>query len=142
MNIQDIMTTNVVTLCKTDTVAEAAKLMRQHRIGSIPVCENGKPVGVVTDRDIAIRAVAGGKDNSTKLEDVMSKSVIIGTPEMDVDRASQLMSTNQIRRLPIVDNESIVGIVALGDVAVKSELQHEAEEALNHISQPSKPEIQ
>ncbi|MCT4594121.1 MAG: CBS domain-containing protein [Anaeromicrobium sp.] len=142
MNIQDIMTTNVVTLSKSDTIENAAKLMRQHRIGSIPVCENGKPVGVVTDRDIAIRAVAGGKNSSTKLEEVMSKSVIIGTPEMDVDKASQLMSTNQIRRLPVVDNESIVGIVALGDVAVRSNLQHEAEDALNHISQPCKPDMQ
>lgn len=139
MNIKDIMTTNVVTLCKTDSIQKAAKMMNEHGIGSLPVCENGKVIGMITDRDIAVRSIANGKDGNTKVCEVMSPSVVTGTSKMSVDEASKLMSNNQVRRLPIVENESLVGIVALGDMAVRSQCQDEAEDALNDISKPCEP---
>jgi len=141
MDVRDIMTTNVVTLSKNDTVEKAARLMKEHNIGSIPVCENKQVIGVVTDRDIALRSIARGKDKSTPLVEVMSKSILTGNPDMNVDEATRLMSDRQVRRLPICNNEGLIGIVALGDIATTSQLQDEAEEALNNISQPCEPRI-
>ena len=141
MDVRDIMTTNVVTLSKNDTVEKAARLMKEHNIGSIPVCESHEVIGVVTDRDIALRSVACGKDKCTPLVEVMSESIVTGTPEMNVEEATRLMSDRQVRRLPICNNEGLIGIVALGDIATTSQLQDEAEEALNNISQPCEPRI-
>jgi CBS domain-containing protein len=135
------MTTNVVTLCENDSIEKAAQMMNEHGIGSLPVCKNGKVVGMITDRDIATRSVANGKDGNTKVCEVMSKSIVTGTCEMSVDEASKMMSNNQVRRLPIVENKSLVGIVALGDMAVRSQCQDEAEDALNDISKPCEPMV-
>nr|WP_276576052.1 CBS domain-containing protein [Oceanirhabdus seepicola] len=133
------MSRNVVTLSKSDTVEKAARLMKEHDIGSIPVCENKQVIGVITDRDIAIRTVAGSRDTAAPLVEVMSNSIVTGTPEMDVNDAARLMSDRQVRRLPICSNEGLVGIVALGDMAIESQAQDEAEEALTNISQPAQP---
>ncbi len=141
MDIRDIMTKNVVTLSKNDTIEKAARLMKEHDIGSIPILENKKVIGVVTDRDIALRTIASGKDKSTPIVEVMSTNIVTGTPDMNVDEATQLMSNRQVRRLPICNDEGLVGIVALGDMAITSQLQNEAEEALNSISQPCQPHI-
>lgn len=137
MKVKDIMSKEVTSLNSEDSIEKAAQLMKQQNIGSIPVCSQQKVVGMVTDRDIALRSAAEGQNSSRqKIGDIMSSDPVVGTPEMDVHDAARIMSEKQIRRLPIVDNNSLVGIVALGDLSVEPTLQDNAEEALKNISQP------
>ncbi|MHC1682182.1 MAG: CBS domain-containing protein [Clostridiaceae bacterium] len=139
MNIKDIMTKSPVCVKSNDTVEKAATLMKEHDVGSIPVCEGSNVVGMVTDRDITLKSVAGGKDTKNqKISEVMSTKVITGNPNMSLDEASKLMSQNQIRRLPIVDNNNLVGVVALGDLATESKSDQMAGSALSGISQGTK----
>ena len=107
--------------------------------GMMPVGENDRMIGTISDRDIAIRAVAEGKDPSTKVREIMSEGIVWAYEEDSVDDAVKLMSDHQIRRLPIVnaDNKRLVGIVALGDFAVVSADIEVAGEALSEISKPS-----
>lgn len=137
MKVKDIMTTEIASLNTDDTIERAAQLMKQYDVGSIPVCSQDKVIGIVTDRDIAIRCVASGQDTKQhKVQDIMTANPVVGNPEMNVHDAAKLMSDSQIRRLPIVDNNSLVGIVALGDISLEPQLQDNAEEALKNISQP------
>ena len=137
MQVKDIMSTEVATVKEDDSVEQAAKLMEMYNVGSIPVCDREHIIGIVTDRDIALRSVAHGNNiRRQKVRDVMSGSPVVGTPEMDVNEAAGLMSHRQIRRLPIVQGNTLVGIVALGDISVEPSLQGSAEEALKNISQP------
>jgi CBS domain-containing protein len=98
-------------------------------------------VGVITDRDIVLNVVAEGKDvNTTQIANCMTSSVITGSPDMDVHEASDLMADHQIRRLPVVENGRLVGIVAIGDLATVSIHANEAGHALSEISEPSHPQ--
>ena len=137
MKVKDIMTKDVACVGSEDTVEQAARLMKQYHVGSIPVCRQKQVVGIVTDRDITLRSIAD-KQASTdrKVSEVMSGDPVLGNPEMDVHEAAKLMSDRQIRRLPIVEQNKLVGIVALGDISVSSESQDSAGQALNGISQP------
>ncbi len=140
--LQQIMSTNVATVSPQQTVAEAAQIMSQYNVGAVPVVQNGKPVGIITDRDIALRVTANAKNPAaTKVEAAMSTELVTGTPDMDVHQAANLMAQKQIRRLPVVDNNGLAGIVALGDLAVQNIYQDEAGEALSSISQPAKPQM-
>ena len=122
------------------SLAEAAKLMRDHNVGAIPVVEGRRIVGILTDRDIATRALTGSKDaGSLAVSEIMSRELVLGHPEMDVHEAAQLMANEQIRRLPVVDADSLVGMVALGDLAAEAPYENEAGTALSEISQPSRP---
>ncbi len=142
MKISDVMTKTVANLNVEDTVKRAAELMKEHNIGSIPVCRDEKVVGIITDRDIAVRTVADGKDSlEQKVKDVMSSNPVVGKPEMDIHDAARIMSERQIRRLPIVENNNLVGIVALGDLAVENILVDDAGRALSEISSPSIPQM-
>ncbi|HCB90941.1 MAG TPA: CBS domain-containing protein, partial [Ruminococcaceae bacterium] len=115
MRVKDIMTKDVASLNPEDSTERAAQLMKQYDIGSIPVCQQQKVVGIVTDRDIALRSVAAGQDpRRQKVREIMSPSPAVGDPEMDVHDAARVMSEKQVRRLPIVDRGSLVGVVALG----------------------------
>ncbi len=137
MKVKDIMSKSVASISPEDTVQKAAQLMKQFDVGSIPVCCGGKVSGIVTDRDIAVRSIADGKDTKQqKVQEIMSRSLATGTPEMDVHEAARIMSDKQIRRLPIMDGSSIVGIVALGDISVEPALKDNAGDALNGISRP------
>ncbi len=141
MKVKDIMTKTVVFVNPTSTVADAARLMQQHNVGSIPVCDQNGVVGIITDRDIVVRNVAvGNNPQSTAVKDVMTSHVVTANPEMDIKDASELMSKQQVRRLPVVDNNTLVGIVALGDIAADTRFDMEASEALSEISRPAKPE--
>ncbi|MDF2881355.1 MAG: protein YhcV [Clostridiaceae bacterium] len=142
MKISDVMTKTVASLNAEDTVKRAAELMKEHDIGSIPVCRDEKVVGIITDRDIAVRTVADGKNSlEQKVKDVMSSNPVVGRPEMDIHDAARIMSERQIRRLPIVENNNLVGIVALGDLAVENILVDDAGRALSEISSPSIPQM-
>ncbi|WP_449540386.1 CBS domain-containing protein [Ferdinandcohnia sp. Marseille-Q9671] len=141
-NVRDIMTADVLTVNETQTVKEAAALMSQYNIGAIPVVNNNKQiVGIVTDRDITLRTTAQGESPETPVSQVMTAQQIVkGTPDMDAHEAANLMAQHQIRRLPIEENGQIVGMVALGDLAVENQFANEAEQALQSISTPSAPQ--
>ncbi|KYH29091.1 CBS domain-containing protein [Clostridium colicanis] len=142
MEIKNIMTKTVATINAEDTVERAAQMMKEHNVGSIPVCRGEKVVGVITDRDIALRSTAEGQNvKQQKVKDIMTSNPVTGTPNMDVHEAARIMSERQIRRLPIVENDKVVGIVALGDLAVEPQFANEAESALSNISTPASPQI-
>src|SRR5688572_28318061 len=118
-SIREVMSSNPTSVDPSATVVEAAKLMRDEDVGSLPVVENGRLTGVVTDRDIAVRAVAEGKDpQSTKVADVCSGDLVTIDPQQDLDEALRLMARHQVRRLPVVEEDGrLVGVVAQADVA-------------------------
>jgi CBS domain-containing protein len=136
MKVKDIMSRDVVCLSKDDTVEHAAQLMEQNGIGSIPVCDGSSVVGIVTDRDITLRSVGAGVEGHQTVGQIMTPNPVVAQPETDVHEAAKLMSDHQIRRIPIVQQGSLVGIVSLGDISVDPKLQDNAEQALNSISQP------
>lgn len=117
-NIREVMTPSPETVEADKTAAEAAKLMKKVDAGMIPVVQNQKLVGTVTDRDIAIRVVAEGKDPlATTVAEIASKDVVTIGPDQDIAEALGLMASNQIRRLPVVEGGTLVGVIAQADVA-------------------------
>ena len=142
MKIKDIMSKTIAFAKPEDTVIQAAQLMKKHNVGSIPVCRGDKVVVIITDRDIAFNAVANGSNPATlSVSEIMSPNPILGNPEMDVTEAGKLMGENQIRRLPIVENNKLVGIVSLGDIAVEPKMQDKAGGILSEVSESSRPKI-
>lgn len=133
--VREIMSTDIVTVTQQDNLYEIAKKMRDHDIGFIPVVEGRKLIGVVTDRDLVIRGYADKHSGSTAVESVITKDIVTIKPDTSVDEASRLMADGKIRRLPVVENGELVGIVAIGDLAVRSDLEHKAGEALSEISE-------
>jgi len=140
LKIKDIMTKNVAYLNPQATIVDAAKMMEQYNIGSVPVCDQSGVVGIITDRDIVVRNIAQGKaSQNTIVKDVMTANVTTVSSDMDVNEASRIMSQQQIRRLPVVENNKVVGMVSLGDLAVDDRFYEEASEALSDISFPARP---
>jgi len=140
--IGQVMTRRPRTVHPNATVADAAALMRQMDIGGLPVCDGSRLVGMVTDRDITIRSAADGRDpHLTPVRDIMSSGVAWATESDPVEEAARIMREHRIRRLPIVDeHHSLVGMVSLGDLAVDLNDKQLSGEALDVISEPSKPE--
>ncbi|MBA1337120.1 MAG: CBS domain protein [Firmicutes bacterium] len=135
------MTREVRSVETTNSVEEAAKIMKELNVGSVPVTSGGRVVGIVTDRDLVLRNVANGRGpRDTRVEEVMTTTVVSATPDMDVHQAADVMAKNQIRRLPVTENDRLVGIVSIGDLAVRNIYENEAGEALSNISQPSRPQ--
>ena len=117
-NIREVMTPSPETVEANKTAAEAAKLMKKADAGMIPVVQDQKLVGTVTDRDIALRVVAEGKDpGATTVGEIASKDLVTIGPDQDIGEALGLMANNQIRRLPVVEGETLIGVVAQADVA-------------------------
>lgn len=142
MKARDIMTKDIAYINPNATVTEAAQLMQKHNIGAVPVCDNNGLVGMVTDRDIVVRNVAHQKSaQDTKVKDVMTSQVVSVAPDTDESEITKLMSQEQIRRLPVVENNRLVGMVSLGDIATVQDFGSvEAAEALGDISKPSNPQ--
>lgn len=139
MKVKDIMTKKVASVKPDASVSEAADLMQRYNVGSIPVCDDNGVVGIVTDRDIVMRNVTVGSDpRSTPVSSIMTTNVTTVSPDTDVDELGVIMSQKQVRRVPVVDNNNLVGIVALGDLAVDNRFDTEASEALTEISKPEK----
>lgn len=137
MELKDVMTDEVAVVSPEAGIEDAAQVMSKFDIGSLPVCEGRKPVGIVTDRDIVLREVADGeRQDDDSVSEVMTTELVCGKPEMEIEEAAEIMSSHQIRRLPIVDQEELVGMVALGDLAINNDLKMEAAEALTSISLP------
>ena len=136
--LKDVMSREVQVISPDGTIKEAAQHMRKGNFGMMPVGENDRMIGAISDRDIAIRAVADGKGPSTTVREVMSEGIVWAYEDDSVDDAVKIMSEHQIRRLPIVNaDKRLVGIVALGDFAVASSDIEAAGEALSEISKPS-----
>lgn len=142
LKVREVMTTNVTALSVNSSVREAANQMKNLNVGSMPVCDDSnRPVGIITDRDIVIRNVSQGMDNNTTVDSVMSKNPITVSPDTDIHEAANIMAQHQVRRLPVVENNQIVGILSIGDLAVRDIYVNEAGSALSDISEPSKPSM-
>lgn len=135
MNIRDVMTPNPRSVTPNDSIENAARIMRDEDTGAVPVVDNGKPVGIVTDRDIVIRAVADGGQLNRPIREIVTATVISASPDMTTREAAELMSEHQIRRLPVVENNRLVGIVSIGDLAVKEGRDSRIGDTLQHISE-------
>jgi CBS domain-containing protein len=134
--IADVMTPDVEVVRPEETLRDAARAMADLDVGSLPVCDGRKLVGMITDRDIAVRAVAEGKSVDTPVSEVMTDEVVWCNETDPVDDVLQQMGDAQIRRIPVIDaNRNLVGIVALGDLALEEE--DAVDEALRDISMPS-----
>lgn len=140
MKVRDVMTKHISMAGTNTPISQVAKKMKDLNVGSIPITNNQQqPVGIVTDRDIVIRGVVAGISGNDSIEKVMSKKVISVSPDADIHEAARIMGENQIRRLPVVENGRLVGIVAIGDLAVRNIYENEAGHALGEISSPSRP---
>lgn len=137
MKVRELMNSNVVSLRPEDTAAQAAVIFNRHGIGALPVCAaDGRLRGMVTDRDIVLRCVAcEGVPEETPLREIMTRGVVCISPEADVREATQLMASEQVRRLPVVEEGRIVGMLALGDLACSHAFDMEASKALAEISE-------
>ncbi|TJY43272.1 CBS domain-containing protein [Cohnella pontilimi] len=134
-NIAETMTKECITISPMDSLADAAVLMREHDTGFLPVVEGNKLVGVVTDRDMVTRGLAKQLQGSASVKEVMSDDLTTVKPNASVDEAVSLMASRQIRRLPVVENGELKGIIALGDLAVQQVFVSEAGDALSGISE-------
>jgi CBS domain-containing protein len=130
-SVREVMTKDPVTIQLTAPVVEAARLMRQHDVGDVIVMDGGQVCGIVTDRDIVVRAIADGKDPSaTTLDEVCTRELVTLSPDDSVGDAVRLMSERAIRRLPVVEGGTPVGIVTIGDLA----MERDPDSALADIS--------
>ena len=137
MKVEELMTRDPATLRPESTCSEAASLMKSKGCGSLPVVKDGKLVGILTDRDIVVRGVAGGKDPThLAVSEIMTAGPITVAPGMKAEDASKLMSKGQVRRLPVVEGGRLVGILAIGQLA-RSESATAAGETLKEVSQPA-----
>lgn len=135
---REIMTRNVKTANRETSLRDVAVLMREGDMGAVPVVEDGKLVGIVTDRDIVVRAVAMGKDVSTVISEVMTTEIFASKEEDYVFEAIRLMGDKQVRRIPVInDEQELVGIIAMADVALETEDEREIAETLEEISSGS-----
>jgi CBS domain-containing protein len=117
-SIKEVMTRDVRACEPNATVAEAAKVMAKEDVGPVPIVEDGRLVGIVTDRDIVVRVVAEGRDpNSTRVREIASTELVTVAPDDDLDEALNLLASSQVRRLPVVEGDRLVGIVAQADIA-------------------------
>lgn len=141
MKIKDIMTSNVECVRPDDTLQEAALKMKEMEIGPLPVCDRLLVVGMLTDRDIAVRGVAAGRDpRSTQVRDVMTREVIRCYEDEEVEEAERLMQTRQVRRILVVNRDDrLVGIVSLGDLAAETGNPRRVGEVLQDVSEPAMP---
>ena len=136
MKICDIMSDRVVSIEQNEFVSTAAKLLKRCNVGALPVCDDkGRLRGMLTDRDIVTRCVAMDADpKGTRVSEVMSRGIITAAPFDEVDKAVKLMSADQVRRLPVLEDDRLVGMVTLCDMARSCNCEMEAAEALTEIS--------
>jgi CBS domain-containing protein len=142
MQVANAMTRGVECIRPGDTIADAAKRMADLNVGSLPVCgDNDKLIGMITDRDITIRATAAGcHPDKTLVRDILTPEIFCCFEDQHVDEAAQIMQERQVRRLVVLNNDNrLVGILSLGDVAVKTHNDRLSGEALERVSEPAMP---
>jgi CBS domain-containing protein len=142
MQLREVMTRNVETVRPDASLEEAARKMDDLNVGPLPVCDGDRLVGLVTDRDITVRATAAGKDpRSTPIREAMSQDLVYCYEDQDVQDAAQLMQDKQIRRVPVLNRQQrMVGIVSLGDIAAEGRDDRMSGETLGRVSEPSNPD--
>ena len=135
MKLKDIMSKSVVKIHPQENVEVAARLLTHYNIGALPVCDNaGRLIGVVTDRDLVTRCLASNRTpGETKVRDIMTSRVVTASGEMEVGVAAHLMAREQVRRLPVIEGEKLLGMVSVGDLACREEGSYDAAEALEGI---------
>ncbi len=138
--VKDYMTKEVETCSLLDNVYEAAVKMKENNCGAIPIVDGKRLVGIITDRDIVIRGIAEKRPPSLKIDGIMTKEVITISEDDSIYTAAKLMAEHQIRRLPVVKNGELVGIIALGDIATENRIDYQAKMALSEISVPKDEE--
>jgi CBS domain-containing protein len=142
MKLKDIMTSKPECIRPDTTLQEAARKMRDLDVGPLPVCgDDDRLAGMITDRDITVRAVAEGKDpTTTRVREVMTQEIIYGFEDQDVEEAARIMKERQVRRLVVLNRDRrLVGIVSLGDLATESGDSQKSGEVLQDVSEPAQP---
>ena len=136
MKVRELMTHPVIRIHPEESVAVAARTLARYNIGILPVCGNdGRVCGLVTDRDLVTRCIASGRSASlTPVREVMTTQILSARPEMDANTAAGIMGRAQVRRLPVLENGRLCGMVSLGDLAVSEETSMDAADALEGIS--------
>jgi CBS domain-containing protein len=139
-NVRDVMTPTIQTVSPSQSLAEAAEVMKGEDVGSVPVVEEGRLAGILTDRDIVMRAVAERRDpQAVKVDEVASRELVTVEPEQDLDEALALMARHQVRRLPVVERGRLVGMLAQADVALEAK-EKNVGETVEEISKPTSTE--
>jgi CBS domain-containing protein len=139
-SVRDVMTPGVQTVSASQSLAEAAEVMKGEDVGSVPVVEEGRLAGIVTDRDIVTWAVAERRDPQTvKVDEVASRELVTVEPDQDLDEALALMARHQVRRLPVVEEGQLVGMLAQADVALEAK-EKQVGETVEEISKPTSTE--
>lgn len=137
--VREMMTSNPESIDVDATVQDAARIMEDLNVGSVPVLSGGRVAGIVTDRDIAIRVIAENRSPAdVRVREIATADPLTASPEMDLNAAAELMSKHQIRRLPVVADGNLVGMLSLGDVSVEGDAR-QAGRALKEISVPAEP---
>lgn len=142
MKITDIMTKNVETCAPELSIRDIASKMLELDVGSIPISDGEQLLGIVTDRDIVIRGITSQVSLDSPVSQIMTSEMVTGTKDMSIEDAAELMSKHQIRRLPILENEQLVGIVALGDIAVRDRTDDNASMILEEVSESDDTRLQ
>lgn len=141
MRIAEVMTQGVVTAESGDSLRRVGELMRDQNVGSVVVCDNGRPVGVITDRDLALAVVADQVDAADVAGEHASRPLVTGEVQMDIEEAVALMIQHRIRRLPVTDGEELVGIVTIDDLAVRAGDLHQAQQITAEVAKAALPEF-
>ncbi|ADI27441.1 CBS domain-containing protein [Geobacillus sp. C56-T3] len=133
--VRDVMSTDVQYCTPLDNLYEVAVKMRDFNVGAIPIVDDGRLVGMITDRDIVVRGMAEKRPGSTAVTEVMSRDLVTLSPDDSVQKAADMMARHQIRRLPVVENGRLVGIISLGDLATNRYSDERGGRALSEISE-------
>jgi CBS domain-containing protein len=141
VHISEVMTHGVVTAEATDSLRHVGELMRDRNVGSVVVCEGGRPVGVITDRDLALAIVADRVEAGDSAGAYASRPLVTGETEMDIEEAVALMIQHHIRRLPVTEGEELVGIVTIDDLAVRAGDLHQAQQITAEVAKAALPEF-
>jgi CBS domain-containing protein len=141
MLISEVMTQGVVTADRTDSLQHVGELMRDRNVGSVVICDNGRPVGVITDRDLALAVVADAVDAGSLAGDHASHPIVTGEVEMQLEEAVALMIQHRIRRLPVISSDGLVGIVTIDDLAVRAGDLHQAQQITAEVAKAALPEF-
>jgi len=135
IKVKDLMTSHICCVSPDMTIENASKIMRGADIGVMPVCDDGGIAGIITDRDIIVRAISKGHSPNEKVERFMTKNIVGISPEADIKDAAQLMSDRQIRRLPVITGRELVGMISVGDIARCGKLDYEVAKAESGIAE-------
>jgi CBS domain-containing protein len=141
VRISDVMTQGVVTAETTDSLRHVGELMRDRNVGSVVILEHDRPVGVITDRDLALAVAADGVSVEEEAGPYASRPLVTGMVEMDIEEAVALMVQHRIRRLPVIDGEDLAGIVTIDDLAVRGGDLHQAQQITAEVARAALPEF-